>query len=400
MARIILGITGSIVAYNGADLARFLIKRGHEVRALVSSGGQKFITPLTMQALTGHRVPSDQWQAIEEDGLDHIHMARWADLIVVAPASADFLAKAAGGLADELLTTVLLAFDGPLFMAPAMNTKMLENPATLDNISILKERGVHFVDSEEGRLVCGEQGSGRMAEVDDIAETVCDFSANRKDYSGVRAIVTAGPTVEPIDPVRIVTNRSSGRMGFEIAKALDARGANVSLITGPTTLDPPANLTETVFVDSTAEMESAVRERFEETDLLVMAAAVADWRPVDPGKEKKPRNDGSLTIDLEPTVDILEGLSNIREKQAVIGFALETEDLVARGRAKRERKNLDAIGVNNPLEQGAGPYELTNRITLIHRDGRIDELPLQAKEQVAHRLLDAVRAYVQDNSSG
>ena len=400
MARIILGITGSIVAYKGADLARSLIKRGHQVKALISSGGQKFITPLTLQALTGHRVPSDQWQATEEDGLDHIHLARLADLIVVAPASADFLAKAAGGMADELLTTVLLAFDGPLFVAPAMNTKMLENPATLANISILKERGSHFVDSEEGRLVCGEQGSGRMAEVDDIAEAVCNFIADRKDYSGVKAIVTAGPTVEPIDPVRIMTNRSSGRMGFEIARALDSRGANVSLITGPTALDPPANLAETVFVDSTAEMESAVRERFEETDLLVMAAAVADWRPVDPGSEKKPRKDGFLTIELEPTVDILEGLLNIREEQAIIGFALETDDLVVRGRAKLERKNLDAIAVNNPLEPGAGPHELTNRITLIHRDGRIEDLPLQSKEQVAHRLLDAVRAYVQDSNSG
>lgn len=400
MARIIVGITGSIVAYRGAELARSLIKKGHQVRALITSGGQRFVTPLTLQALTGHPVPPDQWQGTEPDGLDHIHLARWADLLLVAPATADFLAKAAHGIADELLTTVALAFDGPVFVAPAMNTRMLEHAATQGNLIVLRERGVHVIEGEEGELVCGEYGAGRMAEVEKIDETVCTFLAERLDYSGVRAMVTAGPTVEPLDPVRVFTNRSSGRMGFAVAQALAERGANVRLISGPTSLGPPENLTEIVFVGTTAEMASAVNERFEDIDMLFMAAAVADWRPVDPDAHKGSRAEGTRRITLEPTEDILEGLSRSKGERIIIGFALETDDLISRGREKLERKGLDAIAVNNPAEPGEGPEEETNRLTLIHSDGRVEELGLQPKEQIAHRLLDAIHAYTLNIRSG
>jgi len=333
-------------------LARSLIKRGHQVRALITAGGQRFITPLTMQALTGHPVPSDQWQGTEPDGLDHIHLARWADLLVVAPATADFLAKTAHGIADELLNTVILAFDGPLFVAPAMNTRMLEHAATRDNIALLRARGVHIIEGEEGELACGEQGSGRMADVETITEKVCDFLAERLDYSGVRAMVTAGPTVEPLDPVRVFTNRSSGRMGYAVARALAMRGASVSLISGPTTLEPPENMAETVFVDTAAEMALAVNERFEGMDLLVMAAAVADWRPSETDDRKGPRSDGPRPITLEPTEDILGGLSPRKGGRTIVGFALESEDQIARGREKLERKGLDVIAVTSSASAG------------------------------------------------
>lgn len=399
MARIILGITGSIVAYKGAELARALVKRDHQVRALLTAGGQKFITPLTLQALTGHPVPVDQWQGNEPDGLDHIHLARWADLLVVAPATADYMAKAAHGIADDLLTTVALAFDGPVFIAPAMNTRMLEHAATRSNLAVLKERGVHILEAEEGELVCGEHGSGRMVEIDYIADTLCTFLADRLDYSGVSALVTAGPTVEPLDPVRIFTNRSSGRMGFAVARALSERGAMVKLISGPTTLNPPEHLAEVVFVDTTAEMAAAVNQRFDDADLLIMAAAVADWRPAEPDREKGPRAQETRQLRLEPTEDILEALSPKKGKRVIVGFALETDDQIARGRAKLKRKGLDVIAVNDPTEPGAGPMEETNRLTLIHSDGRVVELPMQSKEQIAHRLLDAVHVYMLNSRS-
>lgn len=397
MARIIVGISGSITAYKGAELARIFIRRGHEVRGLITLGGQKFITPLSLQALTGHPVPADQWQSDRPDGMDHIHLARWADVLVVAPASASCIARLAHGIADDLLTTVAVAFDGQLFVAPAMNSRMLAHPATRENIDVLVRRGVHLFESEEGDLACGEHGSGRMVEPELIADEVCGFLARNLDFSGVQAIVTAGPTVEPLDPVRILTNRSSGRMGYAVAAALSERGAAVRLITGPTQLEPPSNLQKIVKVDTTAEMSEAVNAHFEDCDLLIMAAAVADWRPIRRSEEKLPRNEGRHQIELEPTEDILSGLSVNKGNRTIIGFALETGDPVEGGRAKIDRKGLDAIAVNNPTEHGAGPVELTNRITLVHADGRVEEIPMQPKAKIAHRLLDAVHPYVVRN---
>ncbi len=394
MARIVLGITGSVAAYKGAELARRFVQRGHEVRALISTGGQQFVTPLQLQALSGHPVPADQWGTSSPDAMDHIRLARWGDLLVVAPATADYLAKAAGGIADELLTTVTLAFTGTVVVAPAMNTRMLDNQATRANMDTLRERGILFVESEEGDLACGEQGAGKMAEPERIADRVEELLAERLDFSGVRAIVTAGPTVEAIDPVRIITNRSSGRMGFAVARALSERGARVQLIAGPTTLEPPEPVAELVRVEDAAQMRAAVEQRFEESDLLVMAAAVADWRPTEKRGRKLPRADGPLEIRLEPTPDILEGLAAVKGKRVVIGFALETGDLEAGGRAKLERKSLDAIAVNDPAEPGAGPDTETNRLLLLHRDGRTEELPLAPKERIAHELLDRIHTYV------
>ena len=397
MARILLGISGSVTAYKGAELAREFIRRGHQVRTIITSGGQRFVTPLQLQALTGHPVQSDQWETGRPDGIDHIFLARWADILIVAPGSANTLAKLAGGVADNLLTTTALAFSGPLVLAPSMNTKMLLHPATQANIDTLTGRGVDVLDCEEGDLACGETGPGRMMEPGRIADRVEARLTEWLDYSGIRALVSAGPTSEPIDPVRVVTNRSSGRMGFAIAAALAERGATVRLVTGPTALEAPPGIAETVRVMTTAEMAEALDDRFEECDILVMAAAVADWRPAVISDEKLPRGNGAIDLHLVPTGDIVSDLAARKGSRTVIGFALESGDLVAGGRAKLEKKGLDAIAVNDPTEEGAGPESETNRITLIHEDGRVEELPLQSKETIAHRLLDAVHAYIQRN---
>lgn len=397
MARILLGISGSVTAYKGAELAREFIRRGHQVRTIITSGGQRFVTPLQLQALTGHPVQSDQWETGRPDGIDHIFLARWADILIVAPGSANTLAKLAGGIADNLLTTTALAFGGPLMLAPSMNTKMLLHPATQANIDTLTGRGVEVLDCEEGDLACGETGPGRMMETGRIADRVEARLAEQLDYSGIRALVSAGPTSEPIDPVRVVTNRSSGRMGFAIATALAERGAAVRLVTGPTALEAPPGIDETVRVMTTAEMAEALDDRFEECDILVMAAAVADWRPAEISDEKLPRGNSGIDLHLVPTGDIVSDLAVRKGSRTVIGFALESGDLVAGGRAKLEKKGLDAIAVNDPTEEGAGPESETNRITLIHEDGRVEELPMQSKETIAHRLLDAVHTYVQRN---
>ncbi|MFC1543839.1 bifunctional phosphopantothenoylcysteine decarboxylase/phosphopantothenate--cysteine ligase CoaBC [Gemmatimonadota bacterium] len=394
MARIVLGITGSVAAYKGAELARSLVRRGHDVRALLSSGGSRFVTPLQLQALTGNPVPESQWEPLARDAMDHIQLARWGDVLLVAPASADYLARTAHGIADDLLSTVTLAFTGRLIVAPAMNTRMLLNPATQTNLATLVSRGIVVVESEEGDLACGEQGAGKMADVERIVERVEDLLRADLDFSGIRALVTAGPTIEALDPVRIITNRSSGRMGFAVAAALRDRGAMVRLVSGPTPLEPPADLTEVVRVRSTAEMSEAVSERFDSCDLLVMAAAPADWRPAESAAGKSPRTEGPIQIRLDPTPDILGGLKDSKGERVVVGFALETGDAAERGRMKLERKGLDLIAVNDPTEDGAGPESLTNHLILVHADGRVEELPAAPKERIAHELLDRVLPYL------
>jgi phosphopantothenoylcysteine decarboxylase/phosphopantothenate--cysteine ligase len=370
---------------------REFIRRGHEVQALLSEGGARFVTPLQLQALTGNPVPVSQWEPTDPDAMDHIRLARWGDVLVVAPATADYLARTAAGIADDLLGTVTLAFTGRRAAAPAMNTRMLLDAATQANLATLGERGWLIVESDEGDLACGEQGAGRMASVHRVAEEVEALLAADLDFSGVRALVTAGPTIERIDPVRIISNRSSGRMGFALATALKDRGAAVYLVHGPTQLEPPADLTEVVRVENTAEMADAVGERFEACDLLIMAAAPADWTPTRPSAEKIPREGGPIELTLEPTGDILAGLRGKKGSRITVGFALAGGDLEAAGREKLERKGLDLIAVNDPDEAGAGPEVDTNRLILVHADGNTEELPLAPKERIAHALLDRIR---------
>ncbi len=392
--RIVLGITGSVAAYKGAVLARTFVRDGHDVRAVITAAGQRFITPIQLQALTGHPVPTGMWDPAGADAMDHIDLARWGDALVIAPATANILAKLAYGLADDLLSTIALAFTGPVFVAPAMNTRMLEHPATAANLETLTARGIHLIAPDEGDLACREVGPGKLAEPEGIARRVLEVLALDRDYAGVRALVTAGPTLEPIDPVRTIGNRSSGRMGFALAAALAERGASVRLICGPTSLEPPPGPLEIVRVETTDQMARAVGERFEECDLLIMAAAPADWRPREVAAQKTPRTGGPVTLELEPTQDILAGLAPHKGERTVVGFALEGGDRVAVGRSKLERKGLDMIAVNDPEGEGEGPGSPTNRLTILHRDGAVEEIGLESKERVAHRLLDAVLRHV------
>lgn len=392
--RIVLGITGSVAAYKGAALARTFVREGHEVRAIITAAGQRFVTPLQLQALTGHPVPTDMWEPAGSDAMDHIDLARWGDALVIAPATADILAKLSHGVADDLLSTIALAFTGPVFVAPAMNTRMLQHPATVANLATLTERGLYVIAPDEGDLACREIGPGKLAEPETIARQVFEALAREHDYAGVRVLVTAGPTLEPLDPVRTIGNRSSGRMGFALAAALVERGASVRLVCGPTPLEPPDGPLEVVRVETTAEMAEAVGERFAESDLLIMAAAPADWRPRRVTREKVPRTDGPVNLELEPTEDILARLTPNKGERVVVGFALEGGDRVAAGRRKLERKGLDVIAVNDPSGEGEGPGSATNRLTVLHADGEVDEIGLESKERVAHRLLDVVLRHV------
>jgi len=391
MARILLGVSGSITAYKSAGLIRELRRAGHEVRCILTPGGARFITPLTLQALSGHPVGLDPWQPHEPDAMDHIRLARWADALLVAPASAGAISRLASGAADDLLASTALAFTGPLFLAPSMNSDMYRHPATRANCDLLAGRGAVILEGEPGDLACGESGPGRMAEPEEIAARLGDELRAELDFAGLRAVVTAGPTVEAIDPVRIVTNRSSGRMGFALAEELSRRGATVILVHGPTALAPPADLAAVISVRSTAEMAAALQPVFDDCDLLIMAAAVADFAPSRTDADKLGRSDGPLTLELEPTEDILAALSARRTGQVMVGFALETGDPVAGGRAKLERKGLDAIAVNDPTEEGAGPEVETNRLVLLFADGRSIEIGPARKERVAAELLDAIR---------
>jgi len=390
VARILLAVSGSITAYKSAHLVRDLQRVGHEVRCLLTAGGQKFITPLTLQALSGHPVAVDPWQPLEADAMDHIHLARWAEALLVAPASASAIARLAGGLADDLLGSTALACTGPLFIAPSMNADMYRHPATRANLDLLRDRGADIIAGSAGELACGESGPGRMEEPAGIAEYVTETLRNRGDFAGLRALVSAGPTAEDIDPVRLVTNRSSGRMGFALAAELAGRGARVTLVHGPTWLHPPAGPVEIVGVRSAADMEAELTSRFADCDLLLMAAAVADFRPAVQQADKIARDSGPLTLELEPTVDIVASLTARRSNQVVVGFALETGDPLVGGRAKLERKNLDVIAVNDPTEPGAGPEVETNRLTVLFADGRNAVLGPAAKEQVARELLDLI----------
>ncbi len=394
MARVLLGVSGSITAYKGAALIRELQRQGHEVRCILTAGGRRFITPLTLQALSGHPVAEDAWHPTEPDGLDHIHLARWAEVLLIAPASADIIARLAAGLADDLLTATALAFAGPVFVAPSMNAEMYRHPATRANLDTLLGRGGRIIDGEPGELACGESGPGRMAEPDVIAARISADLRSGLDYTGLRVLVTAGPTVEALDPVRLITNRSSGRMGFAIAAALRERGAAVTLIHGPVVLEPPGDLDACIGVESTAEMAAAMDEHFPDCDLLIMAAAVADFAPAERSGVKLARSGGAFTLELRPTPDLLAGLTARKGARVVVGFALEIGDPVAGGRIKLEGKGLDAIAVNDPTEPGAGPHAPTNHLTLLFADGRVEELGPAPKDRVAHDLLDAIHPLV------
>jgi len=387
--RILLGVTGSIAAYKAVELLRELTRRGAEVRCAMTESATRFVAPLTFQSLSRRPVLTDLYAQDYEGQIAHIAAAGGADLFLVAPATAHTLAKFAHGLADDFLTNLFLAATCPVLLAPAMDAEMWRHPATQANVATLRQRGVQFVGPASGELASGLTGPGRLAEPAEIVGAVEALFARARDLAGRSVLVTAGPTYEPLDPVRFVGNRSSGRMGFALAEAAAARGARVLLVTGPTHLAPPPGV-ECIRVQTTQEMYEAVLARAEGTDAIIKAAAPADYRAakVAPAKIKKGRE--ILTLELTPTPDILAELARRKGASVLVGFAAETEELVANAREKLRKKNLDLVVANDVGAKDAGFAAETNRVTLVSGDGEVEALPLLSKQEVAHRILDRV----------
>ncbi len=393
--RIALGVTGGVAAYKAAELVRRLQQEKLDVQVVMTRGAQEFITPLTFAALTGQKVITDLFAAAGgapanvESAIEHIAVAQRIDLLVVAPATADILGKFAHGIAEDFLGTLYLATKAPVVVAPAMNVNMWEHAATQENLATLRKRGVHVVDPDDGYLACGMTGAGRLAATETIARKVCEVLGLRHDLDGHTVLVTAGPTCEDIDPVRFLTNRSSGKMGYALAEAAQRRGARVILISGPTDLKVPDGV-DWVPVRTTTQMHDAVLARATECSIVVMAAAVSDYRPAATHDKKIKRGEGSLALQLEPTADILAELGRAKKDQVLVGFAAETDSVAEHARGKLERKSADMIVANDVTQEGAGFDTDTNIVTLYTRDGREVALPKLSKFDVANRIFDRV----------
>lgn len=384
-----VGVSGGIAAYKSCVLVRRLAEAGAIVDVILTEGAAEFVRPLTFEALSGRPVVSSLWEP--GSALQHIRLAQTPDLIIVAPATANLLAKTAQGVGDDFLTTLLLARTAPTLLAPAMNDEMFANPTTQANLSSLALRGFAVVGPETGPLAEGpSERPGRMSEPETILAHAARLVRRGGALSGKRVLVTAGPTREPIDPVRVVTNRSSGKMGYRLAEAAWERGADVVLVSGPTALPPPVGITVRV-IDTTLELDQAVRDELPAADILIMAAAPADYRPKTRENAKRPRAEGGFAVEMEPTADILSETRALRRKGAVIvGFALETGDAVSKGAEKLRRKGLDLIVINDALEPGAGFDVDTNRVTILDQAGGRKDVPLGSKREIAEAILDAV----------
>jgi len=411
--KILLGVTGSIAAYKAVDLLRELTKRGARVTVCMTAAARQFVAPLTFEVLSGGRVLTDMFESaagqVSELGperepgrvpgsepapaagqssrpVQHIDAVADSDLMLVAPATGNIIGKVASGIADDLLSSILMAAGGRVMFAPAMNVRMWENPVVRANVERLRSLGCSFVEPESGELACGETGKGRLAAVETIVAAVEALLAEKKPLSGVKILVTAGRTEEPIDEVRYVSNRSSGRMGYALASAARDMGGDVTLVSGPTSVEPPAEM-KCVRVRTAAEMRSAVRTAAARADMVFMVAAVSDFTPASAKKGKIPRDTGRLEIELRPTEDILGEVGRRKGKKLLVGFAVETGDEVRRAREKLRKKNLDLIVVNNPLVPGAGFDVGTNVVTMIDRAGKVERLPLMSKREVAKEVL-------------
>ncbi len=389
MANIIVGVTGGIAAYKAAELVSLLTKQGHAVRCLMTQAAGQFITPLTLQTLSGNKVYTDLFNLHEEPEwqVEHVGLAHWADCILIVPASADFLGKVAHGLADDLLSTCVMATKAPVYFALAMNDQMYANPLVQRNIQLLREVGYHFIEPEEGALACGTSGKGRMAAPQKIASML--ERLRTQDMEHLRVVVTAGPTREAIDPVRYLTNHSSGKMGYAIARQAANRGAEVILISGPSQEQVPPGVIY-VPVQSAQEMFLAVQQYYGQADAVIKAAAVADYRPKQVFDRKLKKTEGDLTLELERNVDILAWLGAHKTEQILVGFAAETDNVEQNALGKLQRKHLDFIAANDVTEANSGFGKDTNKIALYGADHSVIDLPVLRKEDAADRILDAV----------
>jgi len=388
-SRIVLGVTGSIAAYKTASLLRALMREGATVDVVMTQSATKFITPLTFEVLSGRPVTTDLFEAHQE--MKHLTLPEKADAMVVAPATANFLAKAALGIGDDLLSTMLLTAQCPLIFAPAMDVGMWSHQTVAEHVRTLRARGVRVVDPEEGALASGRVGQGRLAEESRILDALCSALAPKRDWQGHRVLVSAGPTQEPIDPVRYISNRSSGKMGYAIAEAAQKRGAQVVLVSGPTSLMAPHGV-EVVAVETAEEMTKALSTRLSWSTVVIMSAAVADYRPKHAASRKIKKQDKTTgTLELERTTDILSMLSSQKTSQFMVGFAAETDDLLVHAKEKLASKNLDLVVANDVTKPGAGFGSDENAALLIDRHGQVIELPLKSKRELAHDILDAAR---------
>jgi len=388
---VVLGVTGCIGAYKACEVLRELQRRDVDVHVVMTAAATRFVTPMTFEALSRHAVFHDQWALGVNGDIRHVSLADEADLLLVAPATANILGKFARGIADDALSTLYLATRAPVVVAPAMNVNMFEHPAVQENLSILRERGVGVVEPGSGYLACGWLGRGRLAEVAEVVDAAMAVLARRRDLEGETVLVTAGPTVEDIDPVRFVSNRSSGKMGYRLAEAARDRGAKVILVSGPTGLAGPGGV-DLVPVRSAEEMQRAVVERVGPATVVIAAAAVSDYRPASASVSKLKKGDGPAALELVRTPDILKGLGEARSGRLLVGFAAETEDLVQNARRKLEEKNLDLVVANDVTLPGAGFAGDSNAVVLLRRDGSRVDVPLASKRAVAERILDEVSA--------
>ncbi len=384
--KIVLGVTGGIAAYKAAELVRELVRDGAGVFVVMTKSAQAFVTPLTFQTLSGHPVATELFNLIEESEIGHISLADRAEVLVIAPATANIIGKIAGGIADDMLTTVVMATKAPVLLAPAMNVHMWENSFCQENSAKLRSRGYHFIDPEAGELACGYEGKGRLAEISVIAEEI-QAILSPKDFSEETIVVTAGPTEEDIDPVRFITNRSSGKMGYALARAAQRRGAHVILVSGPTALPAPPKV-RCIQVRSAAEMREAVRQSMKKASILFMAAAVSDYRPKKVAPHKIKKTTSQAHWELEPTPDILLEVGKQKGRRLLVGFAAETQNLLQNAKQKLSEKNLDLIVANDVSLPGAGFAVDTNIVKLLFPSGKVEELPLMSKEELADCLLD------------
>ncbi len=383
---IVLGVSGGIACYKAVELVRLLVREDFTIQVIMTREAMEFVTPLTFQTLSGRPVATETFSLTQESEIGHINLADQADLLVIAPATANIIGKIASGIADDLLTTVLMATRSPVLIAPSMNIHMYENPILQENIRKLKRLGYHFMEPVEGYLACGYEGKGRLPESQDIVEEIHGL-LKKKDLAGERLLITAGPNHEPLDPVRYISNRSSGKMGYALARLGVRRGAEVTLISGPTSLVPPAGV-RLVSVKTAAEMRQAILKEFPKATAVIMAAAVADYHPEKFVPKKIKKGKATLKLNLKPNPDILRELGMRKNGQILIGFAAETESLVANAKKKLREKNLDLVVANDVTEQGSGFDGDTNVATLLDRTGAIHPLPLMSKDELADRIYD------------
>ncbi|MGM9530982.1 bifunctional phosphopantothenoylcysteine decarboxylase/phosphopantothenate--cysteine ligase CoaBC [Intestinibacter sp.] len=389
---VVIGVSGGIAVYKVCDVVSRLKKLNADVHVIMTKSACEFVGPLTFQTLSQNYVVSDMFEDPKTWEVEHIELAKKADLFLVAPATANVIGKIANGICDDMLTTTIAATKAKVLIAPAMNTNMYENPLVQKNISILKEHGYKFIEPESGRLACGDIGSGKLASPEVIVENVEALLNYEQDLVGRKIIITAGPTIESLDPVRYLTNRSSGKMGYAIAKVAAARGAEVTLVSGKTSLKPSSNIKKVINITSAEDMYQAVISNLDENDVVIKSAAVADYKPKEYSDKKIKKKDGDLVIELDRNKDIAYEIGKIKKDKILVGFAAETNDLIENAKGKIAKKNMDFIVANNLKESGAGFGTDTNVVSIIEKDGSMTKYPMMTKEEVASVILDKIKS--------